>query len=261
MDLGIRGRTALVLAAGGGLGAAIALALAREGAQVALADVNADALRATEKTVIKGGGKAHAVLWNLADLSVIDARVAEVETALGPVDILVNITGGPPPTPAAGQNQQLWLDQFQSMVASVIAITDRVLPGMRTRRWGRVLTSASAGVIVPIPNLGISNALRSALVGWSKTLSREVAPDGITCNVIVPGRIATARIRSLDEARAARETRPFAEVTAESVASIPVGRYGEPEEYAAAVTFLASTQASYITGTVMRVDGGLIPNV
>jgi 3-oxoacyl-[acyl-carrier protein] reductase len=147
------------------------------------------------------------------------------------------------------------------MVLSVIAITDRVLPGMRSRGWGRIITSTSSGVIAPIQNLGISNALRASLVGWSKTLAREVARDGITANIVVPGRIATRRIRFLDEQKAKREGRPVEQVTAESTASIPVGRYGEPEEYADMVAFLASARAAYVTGSVIRVDGGLIPSV
>jgi 3-oxoacyl-[acyl-carrier protein] reductase len=147
------------------------------------------------------------------------------------------------------------------MVLSVIAITDRVLPGMRERRWGRVITSTSSGVVAPIPNLGISNALRLSLVGWSKTLAREVARDGITANIVLPGRIATDRIRFLDEAKAKREGRPVEEVAAESTSSIPVGRYGRPEEYGDVVAFLASERASYLTGSVIRVDGGLIASI
>jgi 3-oxoacyl-[acyl-carrier protein] reductase len=124
-----------------------------------------------------------------------------------------------------------------------------------------VITSASSGVIAPIPNLGVSNTLRSALVGWSKTLAREVARDGITVNVVVPGRIATDRIQFLDAEKAKREARPVDQVAAESTASIPLGRYGRPEEYAEVIAFLASAQASYVTGSTVRVDGGLIPSV
>jgi len=261
VDLGISGKTALVLGGGGGLGGAIAEALAAEGASVAVADISPRAAERTAEAVAGAGGKAVPLEWDLADLGVIDQRVSAVEGALGPVDILVNNTGGPPPSPVAGQDPELWLRHFQSMVLSVIAITDRVVPLMRSRGWGRVVTSASSGVIAPIPNLGLSNALRSGLLGWSKTLAREVAAEGVTCNVVVPGRIGTQRIKFLDQAKADREGRSVAETAAESVASIPVGRYGEPREYAAAVAFLASAQASYITGSVMRVDGGLIASL
>jgi 3-oxoacyl-[acyl-carrier protein] reductase len=177
------------------------------------------------------------------------------------VDILINNTGGPPPSTAAGQDPALWAKQFQAMVLSVIAITDRVLPGMKARGWGRILTSTSSGIIAPIPNLAISNALRMSLVGWSKTLAHEVSKDGITANIVVPGRIATARVATLDNARAKREGRSVEEVAAESAATIPVGRYGKPEEYADVVVFLASTRAAYITGAVIRVDGGMTTSI
>ena len=261
MDLGIKDRTALVLGAGGGLGGAIAAALAAEGARVAVADVSREALDGTAQALRRAGAHVLEVPWDLADLDAIDGNVARIEQALGPVDILVNNTGGPPPTPALGQDAALWLAQFQAMVLSVVKIADRVVPGMRERGWGRVVTSASSGVVAPIPNLAVSNALRMSLLGWSKTLAREVARDGVTVNVVVPGRIATGRIRFLDEARARRENRSVEEVAAESTASIPAGRYGEPREYAQAVAFLASEAASYVTGSVLRVDGGLIASV
>ncbi len=123
------------------------------------------------------------------------------------------------------------------------------------------MTSTSSGMIAPIPNLGLSNTLRSSLAGWSKTLAREVAREGITVNVVVPGRIATARVRFLDESRAKREGRSLDEILAESEAAIPMGRYGTPEEYADVVAFLASERAAYITGSMVRVDGGAIPAV
>jgi 3-oxoacyl-[acyl-carrier protein] reductase len=260
MELGIAGRTALVHGAGGGLGGAIATALAAEGAAVAVADLRGDAAAATAARIRDSGGRAISLAWDLADLAAIEPNVARVEEDFGPVDILVNNTGGPPPTAVLGVGPDTWESHFRSMVLSVVALGDRIVPCMRERGRGRVITSASSGVIAPIPNLGLSNALRMALVGWSKTLAREVGRDGVTCNVVVPGRIGTARVHSLDEAKAAREGRDVSEVRNESVAAIPVGRYGEPAEYAAVVAFLASDRASYITGSVVRVDGGLIPS-
>ncbi|MBB4393476.1 SDR family oxidoreductase [Bradyrhizobium sp. ERR14] len=261
MDLGLAGKTALILGAGGGLGGAIASALAHEGVRVALGDIDVAALEQRRAAILRENGASLALPWNLADLSAIDRNVSAIEKAFGPVDILVNNTGGPPPTPAAGQDPALWSSNFHSMVLSVVALTDRVLPGMRARKWGRVITSTSSGVVSPIPNLGISNALRLSLVGWSKTLAREVGDDGITANIVLPGRIATSRIRFLDETKAKKEGRSVDKVTEESVASIPLGRYGRPEEYADVVTFLASDRASYITGSVIRVDGGLIASI
>jgi 3-oxoacyl-[acyl-carrier protein] reductase len=261
MDLGLKDKTALVLGAGGGLGGAIARTLAREGARVALADIKYEALEPVMADIRLAGGNALALQWDLGDLSVIDANIARIEAELGPVDILINNTGGPPPTPVSGQSAEAWSKHFQSMVLSVISITDRVLPGMRQRKFGRIITSTSSGVVAPIPNLGLSNALRLSLVGWSKTLAREVGRDGITANIVLPGRVATDRIKFLDEQKALRENRPVEEVRAESAESIPLGRYGEPQEYADTVCFLASTRASYLTGSVIRVDGGLIASI
>ncbi len=261
MDLGIKQRTALVLGASGGLGRAVALALAREGASVAVAARSADKLANVAAEVAALGVRSLPVPWDLSDLATIEANIARIEAALGPVDILVNNTGGPPPTSAAGQPLDLWRSNFEAMVLSIIGITDRVLPSMRQRGWGRVLTIASTGVVAPIQGLAISNALRSSLVGWSKTLSREVAREGITVNVVLPGRIATDRLVFFDEHKARSQGRTTQEIAAESTALIAAGRYGQPEEFANVVAFMAGAGASYMTGTVIRVDGGLVASV
>ncbi|EJN39633.1 dehydrogenase of unknown specificity, short-chain alcohol dehydrogenase like protein [Pseudomonas sp. GM84] len=261
MDLQIKNKIALVLGGGGGLGGAIALSLAKEGVKVAVADISIDAAEKTVNLLKEHGAQAYAIQWDLARLEDIETKIATIEAELGPVDILVNNTGGPPPTTAHSQDAGVWSTHFQSMVVSVIKITDRVLPGMRERKWGRVITSTSSGVVSPIPNLGISNALRLSLVGWSKTLAKEVGNDGVTVNIVLPGRIATGRITFLDEAKAKREGRSVEEVSKESTAAIAVGRYGDPKEYGDVVAFLASGLAGYLTGSTVRIDGGLISSL
>ncbi|MFC9557864.1 SDR family oxidoreductase [Rhodococcus sp. NPDC056960] len=260
MDLQLKDKVALVFGAGGGLGGAIADELAREGVRLGLASLRPEALEKTRARVAQSTTTV-AVPWDLADQDVIAGNIEAVENALGPIDIVVHMTGGPPPSPITGQPASSWQTHFEAMVLSVIGITDAVLPGMRARGWGRVITNVSSGVITPIPDLGLSNALRSTLVGWNKTLAREIASDGVTANLVVPGRIETPRIGRLDAARAERTGITPEEAAKASMASIPTGRYGNPEEYAAAVAFLASSRASYITGTALRVDGGLIPSV
>lgn len=261
MNLGIAGKVALVTASSGGLGAAIAEALAAEGAAVAITGTNAEKLAKVESAIRAKGGKVISLVWDLGKLDLIEPSIARIEAELGPIDILVNNTGGPPPSPAGGQALDVWRKHFDSMILSVIAITDRVLPGMKARKWGRIITSTSMGVVAPIPNLGISNTLRASLVGWSKTLSREVAKDGITVNVMAPGRIDTDRVKSIDAGVAKRDGKSVEEVAAASAATIPMGRYGTPAEFADVAAFLASQRASYVTGSTIRVDGGVIPNV
>lgn len=261
MDLGISDKTALVLAGGGGLGGAIAGRLADEGARVAVADIDRGAAQAVTDSFDPGGSRSLVLGWDLADLDVLENRIRSVEQALGPIDILVNITGGPPPGPILSVPLESWTAHFRAMVLPVIAVSERVARGMKDRQWGRILTSTSSGVVSPIPNLGISNALRSALVGWSKTIARELGRFNITANVLVPGRIGTPRVRALDVAKAATGNRTPDAVAQESAATISVGRYGTVDEFAATAAFLVSQQASYITGSMIRVDGGLISSV
>ncbi|PKE29041.1 3-oxoacyl-ACP reductase [Rahnella sp. AA] len=261
MDFGIQGRVALVSGAGGGLGRAIAIALAAEGVQVAVCGRTLAALQETVSLIEQQGGTAKAWVLDLTAPESFDDVLMQIRRTLGPVGILVNNSGGPQPTKAAGVAPELWQTQFSVMVSSLIQLTDKVLPDMHNAGWGRIITSTSSGVVAPIANLGMSNTLRMALVGWSKTLASEIAADGITVNVIVPGRISTQRLGQLDAARAGREGTSVEDVAAKSAASIPAKRYGKPEEYGAVAAFLASQQASYMTGSVVRVDGGMIPSI
>jgi len=261
MDLKISNRRAVVLGASRGLGAAIARGLLAEGVTVygATRDVSSiDRLRSTVDSA--AGARLHALPLDLA-------KPAEVEQAArkllesGPIDILVNNSGGPPPSSASAVEANQWIEQFQQMAVSLFTITRTLLPSMLERKWGRVLTIASSGVEQPIPNLAISNAIRSSIVGWSKTLAAEVAANGVTVNVLIPGRIHTDRVESLDQAAATKQGKTVAEVAAASKATIPTGRYGTPEEFADAAVFLASERASYITGSMIRVDGGLVRSI
>jgi 3-oxoacyl-[acyl-carrier protein] reductase len=261
VNLGLEGKTALVGGGGGGLGSAVARALAREGARVAVAGRDQEAAGRTVAAIAAEGGQAFGVRLDLTDVASLDAALGSIREHSGEVEILFNNGGGPPPSTASGQPAERWREQFEAIVVGVIALTDRVLPVMRDRRWGRIITTTSSGVVAPAPHLAFSNALRLSLVGWSKTLASEVAADGITVNVVVPGRIATGRVRALDEARAKREGSTVEAAVASSIATIPAGRYGDPEEYAAAVAFLAGEPASYITGAMLRIDGGLIPAI
>jgi len=257
MDLELKNRRALVTGASRGLGRAIASALAAEGAEVVAVARNLERLNELAAATPAGRGTIVAHACDLADASAIGGLGAALERA----DILVLNTGGPPPGSAAGTADAVWIQQFEAMFLSAIRLTRLALPGMRQRGFGRILAVVSSGVIQPIPNLGISNALRSALVGWAKTLAGEVAGDGVTVNCIAPGRIATDRVAELDQGRAKREGIDIDQVEKESRAAIPAGRYGDAAEFASVAAFLASPRASYMTGGVVRVDGGMIRSV
>ena len=258
MKLGLEGKTALVLGASKGLGAAIAVALANEGAHVIGAARGVDAIAALDATVDKtNGGRIEAHALDLSQPGSV-AALAEALLANGGVDILINNSGGPAPGEARSAPLDAWQSGFDAMIASVIDLTQRLLPKMVERNWGRIITLTSSGVDAPIPRLAVSNGLRLALVGWSKTLATEVAANGVTVNVIVQGRIHTDRVDQLDEAAAKRTNSTIEAIRQASMATIPVGRYGRPEELADVVAFLASERASYITGSKIRIDGGMI---
>jgi 3-oxoacyl-[acyl-carrier protein] reductase len=254
MDLGLENRQALVTGASRGLGRAIAAALAAEGAQVVAVARNLERLNDLVASSVGGRGSITARACDLGDGPAIEA----LGKLLQEVDILVLNTGGPPPGSASDTTDAVWSRQFEAMFLSAIRLTRLALPGMRERGFGRILAVVSSGVIQPIPNLGISNALRAALVGWCKTLAGEVAAEGITVNCIAPGRIATDRVAELDQGRAKREGLDIAQVEREARATIPAGRYGDAAEFASVAAFLASSHASYMTGGVIRVDGGMI---
>jgi 3-oxoacyl-[acyl-carrier protein] reductase len=251
MELNLKGRRAAVTGASRGLGRAIALALAAEGAQVMAIARHPDRLA---KLVACGSGHIES---QVCDLSRAD-ELAVLAPRLAAVDILVLNSGGPPPGPVADVADEVWTNQFNAMFLSFVRLTRAALPGMRERGFGRILALVSSGVVQPLPNLGISNALRLAVVGWAKTLANEVARDGITVNCVAPGRIETDRVAELDRARAQREGLEVGEVERQSRLGIPLGRYGQPQELAALAAFLLSERAGYVTGSILRVDGGMI---
>ncbi len=245
MDLGLRGRTALVTGASKGLGYAIAAALAAEGARVAITSRNQQRVTEAARTI---GAKGF--VHDSADLEAIPGLVARVEEELGPVEILVTNTGGPPSGPDAfGFSTEQWQTADTTLVLAPLAFIKATLPKMRRRRWGRIVNIGSVSVREPIPNLMLSNVHRAATLAAFKTIARQVAVDGVTLNTLLPGRIATDRMYELYGSRQAADEVARTE--------IPAGRLGSPDEFAAAATFLCSTRASYITGAAIPVDGGM----
>ncbi len=252
MNLDLTNKIALVCGASQGLGLAIAEALAEEGVHVGLLARNAEKLAGNVARLEARGLKALALPGDMGDWASVTAAVAK----LGPPSILVNNSGGPPAIDVTKVDPDLWRKQFETMVLNQMRLTEAVLPAMRKARFGRILNVASTSVVEPIAGLAISNSLRAALANWMKTLAGEVAQDGVTINMLLPGSFATERIDRMnaDEARARGIS--VADVVTESSAAIPVRRYGEPEEFAAVAAFLASPRASYVTGQMIRIDGG-----
>ncbi len=250
MDLGIDGRTALVLGASKGIGRGIAEALAREGVRVAIASRS---LKQLEQTASEIDGDVIAFAADTADLAGLAKLPAAVAERVGPVDILVTNTGGPPVGRALDAGIDEWRDAYESLQLAPRVLVEAVLPGMRERGWGRIINVGSSSTREAIDGLTLSNAHRPGLVGFFKTLAREVASDGITVNDIATGRFATDRLASNWGGREQMEKG--------AVEGIPAGRLGEPGEYGDLVAFLCSERAGYITGTSIPIDGGMLRTV
>ena len=253
MDLGIRGRLALVTGASSGLGRACALALAAEGARLAIGARRMELLEAVAAEArAAGSAEAHAYALDLSDPASIDATLAAMRDRQGDAEIVIANSGPPKAGAAANLTLADWDAAYGPTMRSMLQIVYAVLPAMRERGWGRVVNLSSSAVKTPIPNLALSNAFRAGLLGALKTLSREVAADGVTINVIATGKIATDRARSFYGEPGAWEKQQR---------DIPFGRFGTPEEFAPLVAFLCGEGARYISGATFAIDGGLAPNL
>jgi 3-oxoacyl-[acyl-carrier protein] reductase len=247
MNLELEGRVALVMGASRGIGRAVAAALAGEGAKLAIASRSLEKL---EEAKVEIGTAATPFVADAADLDRLAKLPDEVESELGPIEILILNTGGPPFGGSLDHELDDWESAYRSLVLAPRVLAGAVVPKMRERGWGRIVNVGSSSTREPIPGLNLSNAHRMAAVGFLKTLSREVAGDGITVNTVATGRFATERLAdasgSLDGAEAAAKQ------------EVPAGRLGQPEEYGDLVAFLCSERAAYVTGAVIPIDGGLL---
>ena len=261
MDLGLKGKTALVLGGSKGLGRGVADALAGEGVAVAIVARGKEALDQAVAEINAGGGRAIGLVGDTSDWSTMENAVNTTRNQLGPIDILLNNSGGPPPARVIGIAPELWEAQFRGMVLVYFRLTEMLLPDMRKRGWGRILNVASESVIQPIPQIAISNTLRAAVVGWAKTLANEVARDGVTVNTLLPGAFETDRVLQVQRAASAQQGVTMEELAQRVARNIPVGRMGKPAEFGAVAAFLASPLAGYITGSTFRLDGGSIRSI
>jgi 3-oxoacyl-[acyl-carrier protein] reductase len=250
MDLGLEGRVAIVMGASKGIGAGIAGALVREGVKVALVSRSRGRL---EEAIAKVGGEAVAFEYDTGELSRLPGLPGEVARELGPPDILVTNTGGPPMGGALDHELDEWRRAYDSLVLAPRVLIDAVLPGMRERGWGRIVNVGSSSTAEPIPGLTLSNSHRPGLIGFLKTIAREVAAEGVTVNDVATGRFATDRL--------AANWGGHENMREHAAKDVPAGRLGEPEEYGDLVAFLASDRAAYITGTSIPIDGGLLHSV
>lgn len=259
MDLGITGRVALVAASSKGLGRAVANELGREGARLIICARGESALKDAQQAIAKDtGASVMAVPADLSDeKSATDVVRAGLE-AFGQIDILVTNAGGPPAGTFEQHDLAAWDAAVRLNLRSALALTYGALPGMKERRWGRILNITSIAVKQPVDNLILSNSVRAAVTGFARTLANEVAPYGVTVNNLMPGYTRTQRVEELAERMARQQGKTPAEIVGAWESQIPMGRLGSPEEFAAMAAFLVSARASYVTGTSIQVDGGWI---
>ena len=258
MDLGLSERVALVAASSRGLGRAIAEELAQEGAALILCARGNDTLQETAAELRARGAQVEALPADLSTEGGVRAVVAAGLERFGRIDILVTNAGGPPAGPFESHTLDAWRNAVRLNLESVVELMRAVLPGMKERRWGRIINVTSIAVKQPVDQLVLSNSIRAAVTGLARTLANEVAPFNITVNNALPGYTRTERVEELADSVAAREGIAPSAVHARWHAQIPMGRLGEPREFAALVAFLASERASYITGTSITVDGGWV---
>ena len=259
MDLGLRGKVALVAAASRGLGRAIAFELAKEGTQLILCARGADDLEAARNDIAtRTGVDVHAVAADVSEQKQLERVAAEAMSKFGKVDILVTNAGGPPAGVFESHSWDAWERAVNLTLRSAVELTRAVLPGMRARKWGRIIHVTSIAAKQPVDNLILSNSIRAAVTGFARTLANEVATDGVTVNNILPGYTRTERVEQLAESTAKKEGLTPRDIVGRFEKEIPMRRLGEPEEFAALAAFLASSRASYITGQSIAVDGGWI---
>ncbi len=261
MDLNLTGRHALVCGASEGIGRATAHELALLGADVTVLARREEALRAVADALPRGNGQRHG--WIAADVADTDTLRAQVEALVSgkPVHILINNTGGPPGGAIRSADTSAFLDAFNKHLVANHALLQAVLPGMQTDSWGRVVNVVSTSVREPIANLGVSNTIRGAVASWAKTLSRELAGDGITVNNVLPGFTETGRIAQILSDRAKASGQSEEQVAEGMRKTVPAGRFAKPEEIAAAIAFLCSPAAAYINGVSLAVDGGRMQSI
>ena len=259
MKLGLEGRCALVCAASKGLGRASAAALAAEGASVAICGRDQSALTTTASEIARStGAKVVAIPADVSRAADIDQLLARTVDALGTLDVLITNTGGPRSGPFTSFTDDDWRAAMDSLLMSVVRLSRGAIPHMRARGGGRIINITSISAKQPVAALVLSNTLRAGITGLAKTLAIELASDKITVNCVAPGYTATDRVIELNEAAAAREGISAADVQRRTEAGIPLARMGTPEEFGAAIAFLASEPAAYITGVTLQVDGGYI---